>query len=95
MIIPKAHSSDYKLYNHERSDCCYRYYRSVGVIVRCLDLKQPDCMSLIVGASRSIFARDEPAPLKVSCDRQKRCGNLASSQWLHAECVLCVVCLPL
>ena len=49
------------------SGCCnryYRYYRSVGVIVRCLVLKQPDCMSLIVQASRSIFARDGPALLK-------------------------------
>ena len=32
------------------SDRCNRYYRSVGVIVRCLVLKQPDCMSLIVEA---------------------------------------------
>ena len=47
------------------SDCCInRYYRSVCVIVRCLVLKQPDCMSLIVEASRSIFARDGPALLK-------------------------------
>ena len=43
------------------SDCCNRYYRSVGVIVRCLVLKQTDCTSLIVEASRSIFARDGPA----------------------------------
>ena len=40
------------------------HYRSVGVIVRCLVLKQPDCMSLIVEASRSIFARDGPELLK-------------------------------
>ena len=36
----------------------------VGIIVRCLVLKQPDCMSLIVEASKSIFARDGPALLK-------------------------------
>ena len=54
------------------SDCCNRYYRSVGVIVRCLVLKQPDCMSLIVEASRSIFARDEPALLKAVTTWQRR-----------------------
>ena len=51
----------YKEYDRECSDCYNRYYRSVGVIVRCLVLKQPDCMSLIVEASRSIFALDGPA----------------------------------
>ena len=34
-----------------------RYYRSVGVIVRCLVLKQPDCMSLIVEASSHVMDR--------------------------------------
>ena len=46
------------------SDCCNRYHRCMRVIVRCLVLKQPDCMSLIVEASRSIFARDGPVLLK-------------------------------
>ena len=68
----------------------------MGVIVRCLLLKQLDCMSLIVGASRSIFASDETALLKAvtTRQRQKHCGNFCK-QWLHAECMLCVVCVPL
>ena len=57
----------------------------MGVIVRCLVLKQPDCISLMVEASRSIYARDGPAILK----------SVRTRQWLYAERVLCVVCVPL
>ena len=80
------------------SDCCNRYHRSVRVIVRCLVLKQPDCMSLIVEASRSIFARDGPVLLKAVTTWQRRALHLTwelGMQWLYAECVLCVVCVPL
>ena len=50
-------------------------------------------MSLIVGASRSIFARDGPVLLKAvtTRQRQKHCGNLTSSGCMLSVClVLCV-----
>ena len=80
------------------SDCCNRYYRSVGVIVICLVLKQLDCMSVIVEASRSIFARDGLALLKAVTIWQRESitpgvGTLQAVVvcWVCA----CVVCVPL
>ena len=67
----------------------------MGVIVRCLVLKQPDCMSLIVQASRSIFARDGPVLLKSVTTWQRRALHLTwelGRQWLYAECVLNLCC---
>ena len=65
----------------------------MSVIVGCLVLMHPDCMSLIVEASRSIFTRDGPALLKAMTTRQRQ-NKLweLGKQWLLAECVLCVVC---
>ena len=55
-------------------------------------------MSLIVQASRSIFARDGPALLKAVTTWQT--GGITPDvgtwrQWFYVECVLCVVCVPL
>ena len=46
----------------------------------------PDC----IGASRSIFARDGPALLKAvtTGQRQKHCGNLASSGCMLSVCFM-------
>ena len=48
----------------------------------------PDC----IGASRSIFARDGPALLKAvtTGQRQKHCGNLASSGCMLSVCFMFV-----
>ena len=52
----------------------------------------PDC----IGASRSIFARDGPALLKaVSTEAEAEALWELGKQWLHAECVLYVLCVPL
>ena len=53
-------------------------------------------MSLIVEASRSIFARDGPVLLKAVTTWQKRALHLTwelGRQWLYAECMCALCCL--
>ena len=67
----------------------------MGVIVICLVLRQLDCMSVIVEASRSIFARDGLALLKAVTIWQRGSitpGMGTCRQWLYAGCVL-VLCV--
>ena len=62
----------------------------MGVIVRCLVVKQPDCMSLIVEASRSIFARDGLALLKAVTTWQRSSITPDVGTW-QAVIVVCFV----
>ena len=65
------------------SDRCNRYHRSVCVIVRCLVLKQPDCMSLIVEASSHVMDR--------CCDNLAE-GSITPDVGTRQAVVVCRVC---